>query len=377
MINKTICTCERCQKGSYNPQDYMIPEEEFLQLNQPRPFGISGHLRAMNEALTVAECIESCIDALDELIITYNDSEDNTEEILKEYAAKYPDKIKLYHYKPWVAPATYREITQHNHKNFDQFRSSDNIHNSANYYNFGYTKISFSHYMKIDGDQIYFHKKIMKIKKTLKLGIKLGKNINNKNPFFSIILKILRRLFSKINQTFEIILAHILYKESLVLNMGGVELWLKENQLSTALVAFDHNKISFFNGCAGDTMLWIPTANTRYQQHPTATYETINIPGISVDVGFIWCHFGLIKSKVKIENQNLSFSLTEFMSLSWNQILQRTDHFKILDHEIWAFQKSFVFGQNFWDLDRSYLFDPSYQKILDKTLIKCIDFWNK
>ena len=48
--------------------------------------------------MSVAECIDSCIDALDELIITYNKSSDNTEEILKEYEKKYPDKIRLYFY---------------------------------------------------------------------------------------------------------------------------------------------------------------------------------------------------------------------------------------------------------------------------------------
>lgn len=35
--------------------------------------------------MSIAECIDSCIDALDELIITYNKSTDATEEILKEY----------------------------------------------------------------------------------------------------------------------------------------------------------------------------------------------------------------------------------------------------------------------------------------------------
>ena len=42
--------------------------------------------------MSIAQSIDSCIDALDELIITYNTSEDNTEKILKEYQKKYPDK---------------------------------------------------------------------------------------------------------------------------------------------------------------------------------------------------------------------------------------------------------------------------------------------
>lgn len=45
-------------------------------------------MRIKNEAMSLAESIDSCIDALDELIITYNKSSDNTELILKEYKNK-------------------------------------------------------------------------------------------------------------------------------------------------------------------------------------------------------------------------------------------------------------------------------------------------
>ena len=87
------CECEQCRNKEFNPEDYLIKEEDFKILDKERPLGISGHLRVKDEAMSVAECIDSCIDALDELIITYNKSSDNTEEILKEYEKKYPDKL--------------------------------------------------------------------------------------------------------------------------------------------------------------------------------------------------------------------------------------------------------------------------------------------
>ena len=87
-----------CKNNEYNPLDYILSKEDFKRLDKERPIGISGHMRIKNEAMSLAESIDSCIDALDELIITYNKSSDNTELILKEYKNKYPNKISLYCY---------------------------------------------------------------------------------------------------------------------------------------------------------------------------------------------------------------------------------------------------------------------------------------
>ena len=46
--------------------------------------GLSGLMRIKNEASFIEGCITSCIDALDELIIVYNDCTDNTPEIVKD-----------------------------------------------------------------------------------------------------------------------------------------------------------------------------------------------------------------------------------------------------------------------------------------------------
>ena len=35
--------------------------------------GLSGIMRVKNEARFIADCIDSCIEALDELVIVYND----------------------------------------------------------------------------------------------------------------------------------------------------------------------------------------------------------------------------------------------------------------------------------------------------------------
>ena len=56
--------------------------------------GLSGFIRAKNEAQFIEACIDSCIDALDELIIVYNDCTDETPEIVERKRKQYPDKIK-------------------------------------------------------------------------------------------------------------------------------------------------------------------------------------------------------------------------------------------------------------------------------------------
>lgn len=64
------------------------------KLNQKN--GLSGLIRARNEAKFIGLCIDSCIDALDELIVVYNDCSDRTEDILEEKMKQYPGKLKIF-----------------------------------------------------------------------------------------------------------------------------------------------------------------------------------------------------------------------------------------------------------------------------------------
>ena len=51
---------------------------------------VAGIMRVRNEGNFIHDCVESCIDALDELIVVYNDCTDNSAEEIKKVAAKYP-----------------------------------------------------------------------------------------------------------------------------------------------------------------------------------------------------------------------------------------------------------------------------------------------
>ena len=56
----------------------MIINEEELKR------GVSGIMRVKNDAEFIKASVESCIDALDELIIVYNDCSDNSPQVIEE-----------------------------------------------------------------------------------------------------------------------------------------------------------------------------------------------------------------------------------------------------------------------------------------------------
>lgn len=92
MENQKKCICPLCQKGDYNSEDYYV---DMSFLKKERPVGVSGLLRVKNDAEFLSDCIDSCIDALDELIICYQDCTDNAPEIIRKKQQQYPDNVKV------------------------------------------------------------------------------------------------------------------------------------------------------------------------------------------------------------------------------------------------------------------------------------------
>ena len=121
-----------------------------------RPNGVSGIMRVKNDAEFIVPCIESCIEALDELIIVYGECDDDSPIIIDKMQRKYPDKIHVYHYdhKIFAWNLTQEEIN-------GIFSKSIPIENTlAGYYNFSLSKCKYKFAMKIDADQIYFTKRL-------------------------------------------------------------------------------------------------------------------------------------------------------------------------------------------------------------------------
>lgn len=137
------CTCQFCLSSQYSV--------DIASFSQKRRCGVSGILRVKNDAEFLADSIESCIEALDELIIVYNDCTDQSPEIIKIKAKQYCNKIKYYEYKPKIYS---NNLSEEEYK-FIKSQPEDSPHLLANYYNFALSKVTYEFVMKIDADQIY------------------------------------------------------------------------------------------------------------------------------------------------------------------------------------------------------------------------------
>lgn len=352
---KYYCECEQCKNNEFNPEDYIIKEDDFKILDKERPLGLSGHLRVKDEAMSVAECIDSCIDALDELIITYNKSSDNTEEILKEYEKKYPDKIKLYFYEP--------NIIKYNK---DEYKTKySELHYFYYYSNFGYLKIKYKYYMKIDADQIYFKEKLLQIREALLSDMKLSDDIRKLLTISKISLYIpikklrnnfrtyfIKKAFNKKEDYYYdgienilsfrdfIIYNKYLYKDNCSFELGGINLILNNKELL-------FNTDFIFNGCVGDTAIFIPTSENKYYLLPNGL-EHINTKDNKCNIGFLWVHLGDLKRKRVLQN-NDNIKVLDISSLKWENIIKYTEFVK--EKNLFKYNRHIDFGKKYFDID--------------------------
>lgn len=134
-----------------NFKEITQPIVDFSHFNpETRSEGISGFMRLRNEGEFLAQCIESWLPELDELIIVYNNCQDNTGEIAQIYAQKYPNKIKVFHYIPTVYPQGSNKM---------QNLKENDFHSLVNYYNFALANTTKKWAVKIDGDLIFYKSK--------------------------------------------------------------------------------------------------------------------------------------------------------------------------------------------------------------------------
>lgn len=118
--------------------------------------GVSGIMRVKNDAEFIEASIDSCIDALDELIIVYNDCSDASPDLIAKKKKQYPDKIKVYEYIHKIYSVN---LTKEEYE-YAKSLPSDSPNLLCNYYNFALSKVTCQYAMKIDADQIYFTDKL-------------------------------------------------------------------------------------------------------------------------------------------------------------------------------------------------------------------------
>ena len=358
MAEIEVCSCEYCKKGDYNPEEYVVTEEQFMRLGKERPFGLTGHLRVKNEALTLARCIESVIKVLDELIITYDKSEDNTRDIALECAARYPEKIRFFDYKPFVAPHG-RLGSEESNKFHDT-----NIHNSANFYNFGLVKTSYKYYMKVDGDQIYFTEKLMRFKKILarveeskpgkhpEMFRKAGRLFVRGTHFgFTLFPRFFSRLISSDFWFFFVAYSHY---PAFSYSLAGINVYYKKGEYISGV------KPLAYNGGVGDTVIWIVDSNSRYRWDMKKQMEAISVPRL-IHSGFFWVHYKYIKIYHSIQRKKITNQFVPVDSLlkisKPSRLLPDEPGQKNLPAQPSTFRKNslMIFAYAFWNDDKKYI----------------------
>lgn len=129
--------------------------------------GVTGIIRCRNHAAFLRLCIDSCIDALDEIIAIYHDSTDDTEAILMQYNKKYPEKFIVIRYENYVFPLD-MDISMYE---FAIGLSPDSPYLFSGYTNYALEHASHKWILRIDADQIYFSERLKTICDSFRRGV--------------------------------------------------------------------------------------------------------------------------------------------------------------------------------------------------------------
>lgn len=316
-----------------------------------RKNGVSGMMRVKNDAEFIEQCVESCLPALDELVIVYNDCTDNSPQIIESLSKKYPEKIKSYHYKPkiyaWnLTPENIEAI-------FNGEIPAENT--LAGYYNYALSKTTYKYVMKIDADQFYYTEYLKVICNCYR--------INSTKHYLSIFKKLYLyyiSLFLSLSVRLKIYFSFIIKKDVYNLyikilkeyitvfkpdtSLSGLNVFHKEKRLYTTLGLKINNGVNIlppYNG-EGDHPIFRVTKETYYIPIIDEVYNNLNHKNNSVIehlrglrklwiIGPMWIHLNSCRKSVYEKNlQNFEnfpeafvtidkFYLSKFKSF-WNKI---------------------------------------------------------
>lgn len=316
---------------------------------------VAGILRVKNDGMFIEKCVESCIEALDELIIIYNDCTDNSAEEIGKMAAKYPHKIKTYEYLHHIYGMN---LTK------EEFEMAQNLpegHPSllSTYCNFALSMVTADYALKIDADQVYFTEQLKSWcdflrecepqKKTIKTFV---------GQLFSTYLSAYRLFSAKSGKVLPLLPtwlikafypAYINYSKYLFshnkacLALSGANvLETDETLISMGHVINDFKASHPFNGC-GDTLIFKVGKSARFEKlimpeyNPPYTkqysvFEVFIAPCKKVMfIGFFWKHLNVMR--INTVQQALSLyhvdkdaylPISRFKNLEYTEIMNQS-----------------------------------------------------
>ncbi len=317
--------------------------------------GVSGILRVKNDAVFIERCVVSCIDALDELVIVFNDCTDNSEAEIERMRLKYPDKIKVYEYPYKVYGAN---LTREEYEKAKQL-PEDSPNLLCNYYNFALSKVTCEYALKIDADQIYFTEELRgwcewcRNISPMKFGWKswVGRLFQSYLSFFRFMSMRLKRvvpvmpqwLVEKCYPYYMEYAKYLFSHDRACLSMSGINvLEGKETCVSLGFQSDIVNILPPFNG-EGDHVIFKVKESAYYRKFDMAYYNDSRSSAYSLIeefvhpyrimfIGFFWIHISSMRSnikdlviKVKEMRPEAFVSLHDFVGMSYKDILKRTD----------------------------------------------------
>lgn len=319
--------------------------------------GLSGILRVKDDEQFISNCVSSCVEGLDELIIIYHECNDVcVAEILKA-KNKYPEKIKVYEYT--------HKICAHNltKEEFDRVVKLplDSPELLSSYYNFGLSKVNYQYAVKIDADQLYFTEELKRYKELINndsfrcklYDLFLGKSVYNLFRIERKISLILNKkirfvpdiLFKKCKSSYLNYICSEFKKDKMALSISGVNVYKNGVDWEITLGKYDNNFniLPPFNG-ENDHLIFKVSKDTYFKPYAFDYYNKLRSCQYSVieqfvhpyqigNVGFAWFHLNSLrnsyKDKIKkahINSPKAFMNLEEFVNLNFYKIDQLADN---------------------------------------------------
>lgn len=282
--------------------------------------GISGIMRVKNDAEFIDACVESCIDALDELVIVYNGCTDESPEKIRAIAERYPDKVRAYHYTPRIYCGALTAEEYAAAKALPE--NSEAL--LANYCNYALAKSTRTHVMKIDTDQIYFSEGLKKLCDEVR-----SASVWRLSPLdlkrFLKVARLVRYFDWKLGDntpaefaSYRKVLACLCHLGVLSVALSGVNVFYTEGHwyVPQGLITGDLNILPQFNG-TGDYLLFKVKKGTRFVPFDCEEYSALTsarytyiekLTGMprGFSYGLMWWHLNSMRRNIyERQQQNL------------------------------------------------------------------------
>ena len=310
-----------------------------------RKEGLSGIMRVKNEGKFVGACIDVVIDALDELIVVYNDCTDDTEDILRAKVKQYGDRVKIF---PFNNNILYSNLTLEQYE-YALSLPEDSPRLYCTQCNYALEQANYQYAVKIDPDQLYFADEVSAWREAC-----IGKNVSINvlqlavATLFRLWISFYRRVSTKLGKVCDSLMPdwlikvckgpymaygrHMLYKGKMSIAWSGVNVFVEDGEI---FIPYDFRNVHPpYNG-EGDLVLFKISQETKFGRYlvpgdKTKVLEFFNNPYPMFFSGPMWFHLHANRdycidkvSKMKQENPELFVPVDDFLTYSYGDSLKK------------------------------------------------------